>query len=285
MDLLLRSPNLGPTVLRRGPLVQMRTLRLWRFCQDPGPPLGAAALSVQTRPETRLGPSCSWAEGQPWPQVHVSPTRAASLCRSFEGTSSGRVRGSRHPRGREMGLRESWAGDPGRGSERGHRFLLATPHSPVLCERGRRLGSDSISPPGRKAWEGAGPLRLEPWEAQWPLQGGGDSWPIHMEQREGWLLRPRLRCGHRAARPPGAHGHWDQFLGSPWEPPLSWRGLFLPSSCPGASPGQVGSTRMASWGLWRDLRFLFYPTGLKMTIQPSFRGMEATGVKHHCPFF
>lgn len=80
---------------------------------------------------------------------------------------------SRGPgRGHKMGLEGILGARPlGGGSERGQTLLMASWHLPALCEWWRGPGYKL----GRTALEVTGPLGLQPWAAQWLLQGGGDN--------------------------------------------------------------------------------------------------------------
>lgn len=177
-----------------------------------------------------------------------------------KGHHLARSRGSRYSRGHEMGLK----GIPGRrplggGSGGGRKCIMAVSLS-LLCVSDRgELSADRISPARKEALEDVGPLGLEPREAPWLLQGGGDTWA----SAHGPLPWPHLRChmgtgiGPRAGRVGGCRGAIS----------LTRHCERLSLTCPGVAPGQAGGIQAPRCGWPRALGvtcFLFYSMGLTM---------------------
>lgn len=177
-----------------------------------------------------------------------------------KGHHLARSRGSRYSRGHEMGLK----GIPGRrppggGSGGGRKCVMAVSLS-LLCVSDRgEPGADRISPGRKEALEDMGPLGLEPREAPWLLQGGGDTWA----SAHGPLPWPHLRChmgtgiGPRAGRVGGCRGAIS----------LTKHCEHLSLTCPGVAPGQAGGIQAPRCGWPRALGvtcFLFYSMGLTM---------------------
>lgn len=177
-----------------------------------------------------------------------------------KGHHLARSRGSRYSRGHEMGLK----GIPGRrppggGSGGGRKCVMAVSLS-LLCVSDRgEPGADRISPGRKEALEDVGPLGLEPREAPWLLQGGGDTWA----SAHGPLPWPHLRChmgtgiGPRAGRVGGCRGATS----------LTRHCECLSLTCPGVAPGQAGGIQAPRCGWPRALGvtcFLFYSMSLTM---------------------
>lgn len=118
----------------------------------------------------------------------------------------------------------------------------------------------ALHQPGRKVLEGMGPLGLEPWEAQWLLQGGGASWASPREPVGGMAALASPEMWPQGCGPPKGHGHRDWLLQSPrGATSLAKHSACLSASCPGVSPGQVGQMQVPhAWLAWGLRCFLFY---------------------------
>lgn len=151
---------------------------------------------------------------------------------------------------------------PGGGSDGGRKRVMAASLS-LLCVSDRgELGADRVSPAWKEALEGTGPLRLEPRESPWLIQGGRDAWA----GTHGPLPWPHPRCCHR---PAGLLGHMGTEIG----PGAGWGGRrgaisltrhceHLSLTCPGVAAGQAPR---CGWPRGLGVtRFLFYSIGLTM---------------------
>lgn len=199
--------------------------------------------------------------GWPWLEVPgcFLPGPPPRFC-LLEGTSPCQVQGLKIFKGTRDGLKgNSGQETPGGGSGGGRKCVMAVSLS-LLCVSDRgEPGADRISPGWKEALEDVGPLGLEPREAPWLLQGGGDTWA----SAHGPLPWPHLRChmgtgiGPRAGRVGGCRGAIS----------LTRHCERLSLTCPGVAPGQAGGIQAPRCGWPRALGvtcFLFYSMGLTM---------------------
>lgn len=174
-----------------------------------------------------------------------------------KGHHLARSRGSRYSRGHEMGLK----GIPGRrppggGSGGGRKCVMAVSLS-LLCVSDRgEPGADRISPGQKEALEDVGPLGLEPREAPWLLQGGGDTWA----SAHGPLPWPHLRCHMGTGIGPGAGRGGGGLPGSHLSDKALRTSLpHLPRCCTRPGRWNPGSEAWLAQGLGCDLfPLLFY---------------------------
>lgn len=193
--------------LRRGPRcaeedaeAQGRSGRTPRLPQGLWPPLprpGTRLVPVAPRPRGGLG----------WRCLGVSYQGLLLVSACSKGHHLARSRGSRQSRGHEMGLQGILGRrPPGGGSDGGRKRVMAASLSPLCVSDRGELGADCVSPAWKEALEGTGPLRLEPRESPWLIQGGRDAWA----GTHGPLPWPHPRCCHR---PAGLLGHMGTGIG------------------------------------------------------------------------